>query len=319
MSRANHPIIVQPGAELGIPELLGDFIQSQFFILMHSLAKVTLVRNRSSRSPFGTCDCLQEDRRNALRGTRVGNHPCMRVAEMFAVIRVHVLDEIVLKLSQRRADRAGTPGDDARDGRSCTMCLSFHAMVLPVITPNQTEMKPTTTLRTTFNAAMRSSPSWKTRKVSYSNVENVLYPPMNPIGIKYLQFGLQLVFSVKIVMTKPIRKHAVMLMMNVPARKRVFSRLLTWLPTQKRKTDPTAPPIPTIKYLVIDASLLSPSNPQIIFELALKAYGASACSELVTSFPDGASAFSCRRFAWIAESSFWLNARPPRTCSACAR
>src|ERR1700683_1697866 len=156
----------------------------------------------------------------------------MRVAKMLAIIRFQILDEIVLKLSQRRADRARSPGDDARDGESCTVCFSFHAMVLPVIAPNQTEMNPTTTLRTTFNPAIRSSPSWNTRKVSYSNVENVLYPPMNPIGIRYLQFGLQLVFSVKIVITKPIKKHAVMLMINVPARKRVFSLLLTWVPTQ---------------------------------------------------------------------------------------
>lgn len=199
------------------------------------------------------------------------------------------------------------------------MCFSFHAIVLPVITPNQTETKPTTTLRTTFSPAIRSSPSWNTRKVSYSNVENVLYPPMNPMGIKYLQFGLQLVFSVKIVMTKPIRKHAVMLMMNVPARKRVFSRLLTWLPTQKRKTDPTAPPIATIKYLVISASHSLLRIPQTMFELASDTYDVSACAEFATSVPAVAPASSCRRFAWIAESSSGLKARRQRSCSACAR
>src|SRR5271155_154671 len=79
---------------------------------------------------------------------------------------------------------------------------------------------------------------------------------MNPIGIRYLQFGLQLVLSAKSVMTKPIKKHAVILMMNVPAKKRVARRLLTCVPTQNRNTEPTAPPIATIKYLVISKRLI---------------------------------------------------------------
>jgi len=167
-----------------------------------------------------------------------------------------ILRKVVLKFLKSCADRASSLGDDIRYRQPRGRRSYFHAIVLPVITPNQTETKPTTTLRTTFNPAMRSSPSWKTRKVSYSNVEKVLYPPMKPMGIRYLQFGLQLVCSAKSVMIKPIRKHAVILMMNVPARKRVARRLLTWVPTQKRKTDPTAPPIATIKYLVISKRLI---------------------------------------------------------------
>src|SRR5579862_4088876 len=102
-----------------------------------------------------------------------------------------------------------------------------YEITFPVMTPSQTETKPTPTLSTIFIAATRSSPSWKTRNVSYSKAENVLYPPRNPIGIKYLQFGLQCALSARRVMTKPIRNDAVILITKVPYGKRAPNRPLT--------------------------------------------------------------------------------------------
>src|SRR5580700_3074614 len=62
-----------------------------------------------------------------------------------------------------------------------------HPTRRAVIAPSHTETKPTTKLRTTFSPAIRNSPAGKMRNVSYSKVENVLYPPMKPIGIRYPQ------------------------------------------------------------------------------------------------------------------------------------
>jgi hypothetical protein len=54
------------------------------------------------------------------------------------------------------------------------------------------------------------------RRVSNSKLENVVYPPMKPIGIRYLQYGLHWLLSVKKAKTIPIRKDPVMLMTKVP-------------------------------------------------------------------------------------------------------
>src|SRR5208282_148714 len=104
----------------------------------------------------------------------------MKITETNAFAGPEVLRKVVLKLPESRANRASSLSDDIRNRQPRGRRSYLHAIVLPVITPNQTETKPTTTLRTTFNPAIRTSPSCKTRKVSYSKVEKVLYPPMNP-------------------------------------------------------------------------------------------------------------------------------------------
>ena len=57
-------------------------------------------------------------------------------------------------------------------------------MLLPATTPSHTETNPTTTLSETFSPAISISPSCRLRNVSYSKVENVVYAPMKPIGIR---------------------------------------------------------------------------------------------------------------------------------------
>src|SRR6202163_4645077 len=125
-------------------------------------------------------------------------------------------------------------------------------------------MNPTTTLRNTFKNAKRSSPSRRLWKVSSSNVENVVYAPMNPMGIRYRQFAFQCVLSARMVTTMPIRNDPEMLITNVPYGKRAPSRLLLYPPSQKRAIAPANPPRPTIQYLFMCLSQspdrLSPIN-----------------------------------------------------------
>lgn len=98
-----------------------------------------------------------------------------------------------------------------RDG-----CDSFHGTHLPATTPSQTDAKPTKTLKATYAPAIRSSPCCIVRNVSNSNVENVVYAPIKPMGIKYRQFALQCVRSASSVMNSPIKKDPEQLMANVP-------------------------------------------------------------------------------------------------------
>src|SRR5258708_9403489 len=123
-----------------------------------------------------------------------------------------------------------------------------HPRVRPAITPSHTEMNPTTTLRNTFNNANRSSPSRRLWKVSSSNVENVVYAPMKPMGIKYRQFAFQCVLSARMVITRPIMNDPAILITNVPYVHPAPSRLLIYPPSQKRAIDPANPPRPTIQY-----------------------------------------------------------------------
>src|SRR6202035_5182118 len=129
--------------------------------------------------------------------------------------------------------------------------LSPYPRVRPAITPSHTERNPTTTLRNTFKKANRSSPSRRLWKVSSSNVENVVYAPMNPMGIRYRQFAFQWVLSARRVTTSPIKNDPEMLITNVPYGKRAPNRLLMYAPSQKRAIEPANPPSPTIQYLFI--------------------------------------------------------------------
>lgn len=82
-------------------------------------------------------------------------------------------------------------------------------------------MNPSKTLSTTFRDAFTNSPSWMLRRVSNSNVEKVVYAPINPIGMRYRQLGLKFAFAVSSVTLKPIRNEPEMLMTKVPYGKRV--------------------------------------------------------------------------------------------------
>jgi hypothetical protein len=82
-------------------------------------------------------------------------------------------------------------------------------------------MNPSKTLSTTFRDAFTNIPSWTLRKVSNSNVEKVVYPPISPTGMRYRQLGPKFAFAVSTVTLKPIRNEPEMLMTNVPYGKRV--------------------------------------------------------------------------------------------------
>src|SRR5712671_5989341 len=92
-----------------------------------------------------------------------------------------------------------------------------YPRVRPVITPSQTARNPRTTLKNTFKKANRNSPSLRLWKVSSSNVENVVYAPMNPMGIRYRQFAFQCVLSDRMVTIRPIRNDPEILIANVPS------------------------------------------------------------------------------------------------------
>jgi hypothetical protein len=57
-------------------------------------------------------------------------------------------------------------------------------------------MNPSRTLKNTFKKANRNWPSLKLWKVSNSNLENVVYAPINPMGIRYRQFAFQSVADI---------------------------------------------------------------------------------------------------------------------------
>jgi hypothetical protein len=62
--------------------------------------------------------------------------------------------------------------------------LRSHTNLRPKAAPAHTATNPTITLREIFNGPVMAWPSWTARSVSYSNVENVVYDPINPMGIR---------------------------------------------------------------------------------------------------------------------------------------
>src|SRR5215469_8682078 len=104
---------------------------------------------------------------------------------------------------------------------------------------------------------MRTAPSCRLEKISHSNVENVLYAPTNPIGIRYRHAGVSSTRSPRYSRENPMIRHAVRLITKVPYGKRVPNRLATVPPTQKRATEPSAPPSATSKYFCTLPSLLA--------------------------------------------------------------
>jgi|ERR1700748_3117601 len=92
------------------------------------------------------------------------------------------------------------------------------------------------------------APAWRFTKVSHSNVENVLYAPTNPIGIKNLHAGFNPERLPKNAAKKPMIKQAVMLMTNVPYGNLTPRRSETVEPTQYLVIDPSAPPSAIRKY-----------------------------------------------------------------------
>src|ERR1700722_19934568 len=86
--------------------------------------------------------------------------------------------------------------------------------------------------------------------VSNSKVENVVYPPIKPIGIRYRQFVFQCAFVANTVTAMPTRNDPVTLITKVPYGNRTPNLPPIRLPTQKRKTEPRNPPMPTIQYLI---------------------------------------------------------------------
>src|SRR5581483_3922462 len=96
------------------------------------------------------------------------------------------------------------------------LLLLTHPIVRPVTTPSHTAINPSTTLSATFRKANKISPSRKLWNVSSSNVENVVYAPIKPMGIRYRQLAFQCVFSARIVTTRPIKNDPLMLITKVP-------------------------------------------------------------------------------------------------------
>src|SRR5215469_9911338 len=111
---------------------------------------------------------------------------------------------------------------------------------------------------------MRTAPSCRLEKISHSNVENVLYAPTNPIGIRYRHAGVSSTRSPRYSNENPMIRHAVILITKVPYGKRVPNRLATVLPTQNLATEPRAPPSATSRYFCTVPSLSAVRTPHAI-------------------------------------------------------
>jgi hypothetical protein len=83
-------------------------------------------------------------------------------------------------------------------------------------TPSHSAMYPATTLAPTFAAPLSQLPSVIARNVSYSKVENVVYAPMKPMGMRKRQFGCTTTRSVSSVAAAPRTRQPVTLTANVP-------------------------------------------------------------------------------------------------------
>jgi hypothetical protein len=79
-------------------------------------------------------------------------------------------------------------------------------------------------------------------------VENVLYAPTNPTGIRNLHAGFNPVRCPRKAREKPMITQAVMLITNVPYGNLVPKRLAIVAPTQYLANDPSEPPMAIHKY-----------------------------------------------------------------------
>src|SRR5271154_3109562 len=84
------------------------------------------------------------------------------------------------------------------------------------LTPTATATRPRTRLTTTFRIATQNAPARKLAKISHSNVENVEYAPINPIGTRNRHDGLTSTCRFSNSSDTPIIRHAEILTSRVP-------------------------------------------------------------------------------------------------------
>src|SRR5437762_5050571 len=95
---------------------------------------------------------------------------------------------------------------------------------------------------------MRHAPSVTAVNVSSSNVENVVYAPMNPIGIRYRQFGCTTSRSASSAVTKPMIRQPDTLTTKVPYGNPTGTRAWMTAATWYRAIAPRAPPTAIMTY-----------------------------------------------------------------------
>src|ERR1700683_1076578 len=131
--------------------------------------------------------------------------------------------------------------------RRCEKFCS-HGITPAIRIPHQTATRPRTTLKTTYSPATERLPVCKLEKISHSKVENVLYAPTKPTGMRNLHTGFSPVRRPRKAREKPMITQAVMLITNVPYGNLVPIRPAIVEPTQYLARDPSAPPMAIHKY-----------------------------------------------------------------------
>ena len=116
------------------------------------------------------------------------------------MLKEYVKQFYVKALGVKKSSERAEPGERQKNGRRCEPAITasaFSSAVAclfrgyrpysserPATVPSQTAANPSVTLRIMFSEAISIFPSCILRKVSYSKVEKVVYPPIKPIGIK---------------------------------------------------------------------------------------------------------------------------------------
>ena len=123
-----------------------------------------------------------------------------------------------------------------RSASRCPNAATTCARLIPI----HTHPYPTITLPAKFASACQDDPSLA---VSYSNVLNVVYAPINPMVINGRQLGCCRTRSARSVAMNPRSRLPVALITNVPHGKfELPNRSVTHVPTPNRATAPSAPP-----------------------------------------------------------------------------
>jgi hypothetical protein len=142
--------------------------------------------------------------------------PGMEIAEMMYILLFGILQQGSLEVLHEPAKRTSGFPQHLQDGFVIHDLVGSHENTLAISTPHHTPMRPRQKLKATYKPATRNAPVCRLEKVSHSKVENVLYAPTKPTGIKNLQAGFNSVRLPKKDREKPMITHAVMLITNVP-------------------------------------------------------------------------------------------------------
>jgi hypothetical protein len=141
----------------------------------------------------------------------------MKVTEVVQFPLFVPLQAIRLELLEQPAERT-TRLVEGRKYRMVDhmLLMPSHEIASAIRTPHQTATRPRKKLASAYNDAMKNAPVRMDENVSHSYVENVLYAPTKPMGIRYRQAGSSSVRLPRKVRAKPMITQAVMLMTKVP-------------------------------------------------------------------------------------------------------